>query len=104
LFERRQQARQYAELAVQRGRGRRFIDTVLETIDVGVVVADPLGRVTVFNRADREWHGLGPEPDLAPSDVPDHYGLFDASGARRLGEDEIPLLRALRGTRSPAPR
>ncbi|NMO56177.1 PAS domain-containing protein [Actinoplanes sp. TBRC 11911] len=98
LFERRRQARQFAELAVQRERERRFIETVLETIDVGVVVADPRGRVTVFNRAAREWHGLGPEPELAPSDLPDRYGLFDASGGRRLAEDEVPLLRALRGT------
>jgi hypothetical protein len=46
---------------------------------------------------DASWHGLGPEPDLVPSDLPDRYGLFDATGSRRLAEDEVPLLRALRG-------
>jgi signal transduction histidine kinase len=90
LFERRRQSREHE-------RKERFIETVLETIDVAVVVCDPQGHVTLFNRAAREWHGLGADPDLEPGDLPDRYDLFHPDGVRRLAPGEVPLLRALRG-------
>ncbi|MCO8269824.1 ATP-binding protein [Actinoplanes sp. TRM 88003] len=90
LFERRRQARLNEKT-------RRFIGAVLETIDVGVVVSDAEGHVTVFNRAAREWHGLEADATLDPELLPRHYGLYDAEGQRQLRPDEVPLLRALRG-------
>ncbi|WP_307834836.1 GAF domain-containing sensor histidine kinase [Paractinoplanes lichenicola] len=96
LFERRRQARLNERLAVESEHRQRFITTVLETIDVGVVVADHTGRVTLLNRAARDWHGLDADASLDPSALPEHYGLFDAEGVSRLTPDQVPLLRALR--------
>nr|WP_308129320.1 ATP-binding protein [Actinoplanes polyasparticus] len=96
LFERRRQARLNEKLAIEAELRKQFTTTVLETIDVGVVVSDADGHVTMFNRAAREWHGLEADASLDPAALPDHYGLFDADGTRRLQPDEVPLLRALR--------
>ncbi|GAA0558410.1 hypothetical protein GCM10010172_46820 [Paractinoplanes ferrugineus] len=96
LFERRRQARVNAELAHERERSQRLIGTVLETIDVGIAACDENGRLTVFNRAARDWHGTGRDQDLTKDDLPTHYGLFDATGTRQLEPAEIPLIRALR--------
>ncbi len=95
LFERRRQARLNERLAEAAERNRYFTSTVLETIDVGIVVSDAEGHVTVLNRAAREWHGREADKSLDPESLPEHYGLFDAEGQRRLRPDEVPLLRAL---------
>jgi PAS domain S-box-containing protein len=95
LFERRRQGRCNAELAAESGRRGQFIRTLLETIDVAVIAADPTGHLTVFNRAAREWHGLDADPTLDPADFSDRYALFEVDGVTRLTEDRIPLLRAL---------
>ncbi|MEU4238617.1 ATP-binding protein [Actinoplanes sp. NPDC026619] len=96
LFERRRQSRLNAALARDRERAKRFIETVLETIDVGIAACDPAGELTVFNRAAREWHGVHAGEGLPPEDLSDYYGLFDATGTHRLVPEEIPLIRALR--------
>jgi signal transduction histidine kinase len=96
LFERRRQNRVNAELAADRERSRKFIETVLETIDVGIAACDETGRLTVFNRAAREWHGTGTDNDVVQGDLPAHYGLFDVTGTRQLTPEEIPLIRAMR--------
>ncbi|GIF21841.1 signal transduction histidine kinase [Actinoplanes tereljensis] len=96
LFERRRQARQMAELARDRERSKKFIATVLETIDVGIAACDAQGSLTVFNRAAREWHGTEDTPGLPSEDLPEHFGLFDATGTHRLAPAEIPLIRAIR--------
>ncbi|WP_045747374.1 MULTISPECIES: ATP-binding protein [Actinoplanes] len=96
LFERRRQARINAELAIAAEERQRWTDTLLETIDVAVVAADPMGRLTLFNRAAREWHGLDADPDVDPWDFSDKYDLFETDGRTRLAHHRIPLLRALR--------
>ncbi|WP_250004479.1 ATP-binding protein [Actinoplanes sp. M2I2] len=95
LFERRRQARLNESLADAAERTKQFTTTVLETIDVGVVVSDADGHVTLLNRAAREWHGREADATLDPSSLPGTYGLFDAEGQRRLQPEEVPLLRAL---------
>lgn len=77
----------------------RLLDAVLEAIDVAVVAADPAGRLTLFNRAAREWHGLDTDPTVAPGDLADRYRLFRADGVTPLPSAESPLLRALHGGR-----
>jgi PAS domain S-box-containing protein len=96
LFERRRQARINRELARVAEARQRWTDTLLETIDVAVVAADPDGRLTVFNRAAREWHGLDADPTLRPDDFSDRYQLYATDGVTKLSAGQIPLLRALR--------
>jgi PAS domain S-box-containing protein len=88
LFERRRQARINGELAALAEERQRWTDTLLETIDVAVVAADQNGRLTLFNRAAREWHGL--------DDFPGQYRLFETDGRTPLAPDREPLRRALR--------
>ena len=68
---------------------------VLETIDVGVVACDAQGRLTLFNRAARDFHGMGEDPTLSPDDWADRYSLYDEDGTTLLRRDQVPLVRAL---------
>nr|WP_231956902.1 MULTISPECIES: ATP-binding protein [unclassified Actinoplanes] len=95
LFERRRQARLNAELAAIAEARQRWTDTLLETIDVAVVACDRDGRLTLFNRAARDWHGLDADPGVDPNDFADRYFLFDIDGETPLPADRVPLLRAL---------
>ena len=96
LFERRRQARLNAELAAAAEARQHFTDTVLDTIDVAVVAADPTGHLTLFNRAARDWHGLDADPDVNPGEHANRYDLYEADGTTRLTADRIPLACALR--------
>ena len=95
LFERRRQARINARLAAEAEARQQFTDTVLETIDVAVVAADPTGHLTLFNRAARDWHELDADESVEPADFSDRYKLFRTDGRTPLPAGEIPLLQAL---------
>ena len=97
LFERRRQGRLNARLALESERRKKFTDTVLETIDVGIAVADADGHLTLLNRAARTWHGAGPDPAVAPGDLPRRYAIFEPDGVTRMAGDDVPLMRALHG-------
>jgi diguanylate cyclase (GGDEF)-like protein/PAS domain S-box-containing protein len=78
--------------AVRRG---ALTETVLQTVDVGIVACDADGRLTAFNRATREFHGMPADPGLDPIDWADRYALFAEDGHTPLTRDEVPLFRAL---------
>ncbi len=69
-------------------------ETILNSIEVGVVSCDREGNLTLFNRATREWHGL-PVESIPPSEFSNHYGLFHLDGETPLKMEEIPLIQAL---------
>jgi PAS domain S-box-containing protein len=73
-----------------------LISTVLDTVDVGIVACDGQGRLTLFNRATRDFHGLPADADLDPEQWADRYALYREDGSTLLAADEVPLLRALR--------
>ena len=89
ITERRQTARKIEEK-------ERLLDAVLDTIDVGVVACDAHGRLTLFNRAARDFHGLGPQ-ELTPDKWALEYKLYQPDGRTRLRTADIPLVRALNG-------
>ena len=73
-----------------------FTRRVLEHLSDGVVACDARGRLTLFNRATREFHGVPHEP--LPSEAwAEHYALFRDDGVTPLPTAEIPLVRAHRG-------
>ncbi|RSZ56275.1 PAS domain S-box protein [Massilia atriviolacea] len=86
--------RNRARLALQQK--QQLLDTVLETLDVGVVACSADGELTLFNRAAREFHGLPPQA-LPSGDWAAHYSLYSADGAHLMDQSEVPLLRALHG-------
>ncbi|MGY1745317.1 diguanylate cyclase domain-containing protein [Blastococcus sp. SYSU D00695] len=109
LVERRRQAAELAALAAASEQARReveaahaelaastaFTTALLEALPVGIAAADADGRVTLFNRVSRAWHGVDADPTIAMTDVPSAFRLCTPSG-RRLAPDEIPLFRVLR--------
>ena len=75
---------------------RAFLEAVLENVQDGIVACDAAGRLTIFNRMAREWHGQAPEQE-GPGEWGGKYRLFGPDGASPLEGESIPLMRALRG-------
>jgi len=75
----------------------RFRNLLLENLAEGVVAADASGRLTLFNRVAREWHGVDADASLDPTTWAHQYALFEADGTTPLTADTIPLARAIRG-------
>ena len=103
VTERNRQARELEALNADLVRARddtlrrsAFTDTVLDTVDVGIVACDAEGRLTLFNGATRRLHQLPADGDVDPSAWADRYALLDETGTRPLELDEVPLYRALR--------
>ncbi len=71
-----------------------LLETILNSIEVGVVSCDREGNLTLFNNATKEWHGLPVEP-IPPSEFSNHYGLYHPDGETPLKMEEIPLIQAL---------
>lgn len=61
LFERRRLARERAELAAELDRSRKFTETLLDAVDAGVAVVDPVGAIELVNRTARDWQADLPE-------------------------------------------
>ena len=110
LLERRRQSRLTAELAeasaaahdelaaahAELTAARAFDEALLDALPVAVVAADPAGRITVFNRVSRLWHGTDGDTSLPPAEFPQHFALRTADGGRRLTAGEVPLTRLFR--------
>ena len=75
---------------------RAFLTAVLEAVEDGIVACGPDGKLTLFNRATREFHGMPPDMTAA-EDWSAHYDLYRADGSTPLPQSEIPLARALAG-------
>ena len=67
---------------------------VLDTIDVGIVACDADGRLTLFNRAGRDFHGIPEDASLDPSQWAREYSLQTEDGTP-MTREQIPLVRAL---------
>src|SRR5574341_256979 len=75
---------------------RGTLQTVLDNMADGVVVADLDGRFTLWNRAAERITGLG-MTDTNPAEWPETYGVFLPDGVTPFPPDRLPLVRALRG-------
>ncbi|GFK94140.1 Sensor protein FixL [Fundidesulfovibrio magnetotacticus] len=75
-----------------------FAHILLDTLHEAVVACDARGRLILFNRTAREWHGRDAAP-LGPDEWAEGYGLFEADGVTPLARDRIPLAMALSGLR-----
>ncbi len=84
--------RALAALDVERER----LQLVLDTVPVGVVVADAAGRLSMVNREAERIIGAGPH-DAAPHQWPDRYGIHLPDGRGLAPAETIPLVRALQG-------
>jgi len=73
-----------------------FKNALLESSDFAVIACDADGKLKMFNRAAREWHGVDATA-LPPEEWPAYYALHTADGKRPLKHVSIPLVRALSG-------
>ncbi|NAZ87045.1 sensor histidine kinase [Kineococcus indalonis] len=89
--------RALAELVVAEAEARHELtEAVLESVDVGIVVAGPDGRLSEFNRTARQWHGLDADAALDPDEHAGAYDLRGPDGTTALRAREVPLQRTLR--------
>ena len=77
---------------------RAFLAAVLEAIEDGVVACGADGRLTLFNRATRAFHGL-PAQALDSDPWAWRHDLYRADGKTPLPKEQNPLFRAFFGER-----
>ncbi len=73
-----------------------LLNTILDSMSEGVVVASRKGRLLFFNRGGESILGK-PLEDVGPSEWSETYGLFHADGRTMVRTEDLPLVRALRG-------
>lgn len=73
-----------------------FLRAMLNSLTEGIVACDAEGKLTMFNQAAREFHGIGPAP-IGPEGWAQRYGLYRPDGQTELSRNDIPLFRALNG-------
>lgn len=92
----RRLAQMNEELELRIRERTEFLDALLESLEDGIVACDAEGRLSLFNRATREFHGHDAE-GVRYEEWPQRYDLFLSDGTTRLPAEEVPLLRAFRG-------
>ena len=88
--------RAQAETAKALLREQTFVRALMDNLADGVVACEAAGKLVLFNRTAREWHGLDALA-LPPEEWGLHYDLYGPDGITPLPTDAIPLLRAFRG-------
>jgi PAS domain S-box-containing protein len=73
-----------------------ILQSVLDSIADGVVVADQHGKFVLWNPAAEHIIGIGTS-DTGPQQWSERYGLFLPDTVTPLPADQVPLVRALRG-------
>ncbi|MGE3808412.1 MAG: PAS domain-containing protein, partial [Gemmataceae bacterium] len=73
-----------------------IMQSVLNSMAEGVVVADEHGQFLLFNPAGTQIVGRGPL-DVGPERWSESYGIFQLEGEAQFPAHELPLARALRG-------
>ncbi len=73
-----------------------LLQSILNSVADGIVVADRSGRFVLFNPAAQELVGVGAS-DTAPNEWPQYYGCYHVDGVTPLQTHELPLVRAISG-------
>ena len=84
------------QLEVELVKNNEFMVAILDCLSDGVVACDKHGRLSLFNRSTREFHGL-PEQPLPPELWAEYYNLYEKNGVTLMKTENIPLFRALQG-------
>jgi two-component system, cell cycle sensor histidine kinase and response regulator CckA len=86
------------ERTVELQQQQEFSHELMENLVEGVVACDAEGKLTIFNKTAREWHGTDVRR-VPPEEWSRTFDLREIDGITPLPTDSIPLLRALRGER-----
>jgi len=74
------------------------LQSVLDSMSEGLVVADAQGKFLIWNPAADKL--LGPAADIEASQWSHHYGLFLPDNVTPFPTNQLPLVRAIRGETS----
>ncbi len=74
----------------------QILNSILSSMEDGVVVADEHGRFLLFNRAAKQILGLG-AMESDPTEWSQRYGLYMPDQATPYPPQDLPLARAMRG-------
>jgi PAS domain S-box-containing protein len=77
----------------------RLMNSVMNSIADGVVVADMQGKFLLFNPAAKQIIGIG-ATQTHPEEWPAVYGTFLPDGRTPFPPEQLPLVRAIRGEES----
>ncbi|MBZ9731372.1 PAS domain S-box protein [Salegentibacter sp. JZCK2] len=72
----------------------QLLDTVLDTINIGIIACDSKGKLTLFNKAAKKWHGL-PAKDIPQAEYASYYNLYEPDGKTLFKIEDIPLINML---------
>jgi PAS domain S-box-containing protein len=75
---------------------KRVLQSILDSVGDGIVVADLTGKFLLFNPAAERIVGLGMQ-QLPMENWSKHYGCFKNDQVTRYPPEELPLARAMRG-------
>lgn len=84
------------EKEAQLQRDSALLNLVLDRVDEGIVACDASGRLSMFNRMARIWHGTDLRK-IPPQRWSEYYDLFEGDGVTPLETESIPLIRAFNG-------
>jgi PAS domain S-box-containing protein len=91
--------RRNVELQESRGRlasQTRVLQSILDSLSDGVVVADPRGNFTLFNPAAERITGFGMTA-APPEEWSDYYGVYKQDSVTPFPVAELPMVRAIHG-------
>jgi PAS domain S-box-containing protein len=94
-------AAEHFRLAQQLTRERRLLDSIVTSLNEGIVAADRDGKCLLFNPQAERILGMGPQ-DIDAGSWARHYGVFTENRTDLLAATENPLLRAIAGEHPPA--
>lgn len=77
-------------------RKSKILQSVLDSMGDGVVVANEEGNFILFNSAAEKILGVGPK-SMPRQEWPEHFGIYLPDGVTPVPADDIPLAQALRG-------
>lgn len=73
-----------------------LLESILKSVGSGIIVADETGKFLLYNPAAEKLFGIGATVS-SPAEWSKLYGFFAEDGITPLPEDELPLVRAIRG-------
>jgi len=88
---------QRRQLTAQLLQQRTLLEAVISDLPVGLLACDVSGKITHFNRAAAELHGLHMDELGSSGSHSFAADIYLMDGVTGLAEDERPLARALRG-------
>jgi len=74
----------------------QVIETIIDSMGLGIVVADTTGKLLTFNAGAKKIFGKRVDM-ISPEDWPEQYGLYLADGITACPPMQSPLVRAING-------